>query len=117
MSPVDRFKKVLAERARIQLLALTSPDTNKVTDKTLLKGLIPNGWEEIVYEYSDKFIVHLTNQNTIPKTEEMSLMTLIRRELGNNNVICSMVENTQESSSITIQLKKSNYIEEVLALS
>ena len=102
---LDAFKTSLLDKARMLLTALISPDPKKKTKMSFFKDIIPSGWNEIVYEYEDKFIVDLSINKKANRTEEIYIMSQIRNEMG-DNITSLMAENTPDFSSIKIQLKK-----------
>jgi len=109
---VSTTKSIIAENAKVRLETVTNPDMNKLTNKSLLRNLIPDGWDEKVFEYDNRFYVNLSISKSISKTEEFYMTKLIASELGKDNMVMPHVAiNTNNSSSISILLKKSNYEE------
>jgi len=91
-------------------LLLISPDPEKLTEKSLLRRLIPNDWKESVYEYENKYFINLVSEKAITRSEEFYLIDVVAKEFGYDNIIFpNIIRNKSFSSSIDIQLKKSNY--------
>lgn len=109
-------RRVIAERQRVRVETMKNPDMDRLTDISLLADLIPEGWDEKVFEYSDKWFINLTIDKAISRPEEFYMANLIAKELGFENLILpNVTENTDIKSIINIQLKKPNYKEEVFA--
>ncbi len=113
---VEVLNKVRAGKERIQLQSLINPDLSKLTDMRLLNDLLPSEWTEQVFEYDDRYYVRLSIAKQISKTDEFDVVNLVNKELGVGNIILpTAYRNTETTSTISLQLKKPNYKEEVLA--
>lgn len=89
--------------------SLLDSDDSKIRNISLLRGMIPDGWKETVYEYSDKYMVDLSINQYMPQAIEVSITDKVRKEFGAENVICSLARNTMDNSFIRFFLKKANY--------
>jgi len=102
------LRDIMKDFALNVLLDMADPDPTKEIETRFLSTMVPSNWKEKVYEFENKYLIETYPEEVVGHEEESIVWSVIKKEFG-DNIICIMAEKTPIHTVIRIQLKKSNY--------